>query len=203
MRENIYIEGSINKYLSDLAAKIPAPGGGSVAALAGALGVSLTIMVLNYTIGKEKYKAFETELKDKLDSAKELKDKLTVLIDKDVEVYKKVSLTFNSQDGTVKEKALKDAAAVPIRICNHSYQAMKICLEIMDKTNKNLISDIAVAAQLLDAAYHSALYNIKINLKNIKDKEFVFNIKKATYMQTKDIMKIKKSIIEFSTKEFK
>lgn len=203
MEKDIYIEGSINKYLADLAAKMPAPGGGSAAALAGALGVSLAIMVLNYTIGKEKYKEFEIELKDKLDAAKELKDKITALIDKDVQAYKKLSLTFSSQDGTVKEKALKDAAAVPIQICNHSYQAIKLCREIMDRTNKNLISDIAVAAELLSSAYYSALYNVKINLKSIKDTEFVSNINKATNEQAKDIANIKKSIINFTTKELK
>jgi len=203
MEKDIYIEGSVNRYLSDLAAKMPAPGGGSAAALTGALGVSLVIMVLNYTIGKEKYKEFEAELKDKLSAAKELKDKITVLIDKDVQAYEKLSLTFNSQDGTVKEKALKDAAAVPIQICNHSYQAIKLCREIMDKTNRNLISDIAVAAELLSSAYYSALYNVKINLKSIKDKEFVSNINKATSEQSKDIANIKKGIINFSTKELK
>jgi formiminotetrahydrofolate cyclodeaminase len=160
-------------------------------------------MVLNYTIGKEKFKEFEGELKSALDSAKDLKEKLTALIDKDVEAYKAVSVTFNSQDLTVKEKALKDAAGVPIEICSSSFQSMKLCCGIMDKTNKNLISDIAVAAELLSSAYYSALYNVKINLNSIKDKEFVSHIKDAIDAQTKDIVKIKKEIIKFSTKELK
>jgi len=203
MKDEIYIAGSINKYLDDLAAKMPAPGGGSAAALAGALGVSLVIMVLNYTIGKEKFKEFEAELSNALNSAKELKEKLTALIDKDVEAYKAVSATFNSQDSTVKEKALKDAAGVPIEICNSSFHSMKLCCGIMDKTNKNLISDIAVAAELLSSAYYSALYNVKINLNSIKDKEFVSHIKNAMSGQIKDIVKTKKEIIKFSTKELK
>lgn len=203
MEDDSYIQGSINKYLDDLSAKLPAPGGGSAAALAGALGVSLVIMVLNYTIGKEKYREFENELKDKLNLAKELKDRLTELIDKDVQAYKKASLGFNSQDNTVKEKSLKDASGVPIQICNNSFQAMKLCFEILGKTNKNLISDIAVAAELLETSYNSALYNIKINLKGIKDEDFVSNINKAMSAQTKDIVKIKKNIINFSTKELR
>jgi formiminotetrahydrofolate cyclodeaminase len=200
MEDDIYIQGSLNKYLDDLAAKMPAPGGGSASALTAALGVSLVIMVLNYTIGKEKFKEFEGELNDALNSAKDLKEKLTLLIDKDVQAYKALSETFKSQDGTVKEKALKDAAGVPIEICNYSFQAMKLCCGIMDKTNKNLISDIAVAAELLSSAYYSALYNIKINLNSIKDADFVSNIRKATDAQTKDIVKIKKNIIDFSNK---
>ena len=58
----MYIEDSLKKYIDDLSAKLPAPGGGSAAALTGALGVSLILMVLNYTVGKEKYKKFEEEL---------------------------------------------------------------------------------------------------------------------------------------------
>ena len=197
----MYISESITKYLDDLSAKLPAPGGGSVAALTGALGVSLILMVLNYTIGKEKYKEFEEELKGVLESAKELKKKLSTLIDRDVEAYKRLSATFKSQDGTIKEKALRDAAGVPIEICNCSFEAIKLCQEVMDKTNKNLITDIGVAAELLESAFNSALFNIKINLKGVRDKDFVVNIKKAIDPHTKEVAKIKQSIINFINKE--
>ena len=123
----MYIDDSIKKYIDDLAAKLPAPGGGSAAALTGTLGVGLILMVLNYTIGKEKYKKFEAELNQALAASKDLKKKLSLLIDRDVEAYKKVSATFSSEDGTIKEKSLKDAASVPIEICNCCYQAIKRC----------------------------------------------------------------------------
>ncbi|MFH1621652.1 MAG: cyclodeaminase/cyclohydrolase family protein [Candidatus Omnitrophota bacterium] len=197
----MYIDDSVKKYIDDLSAKLPAPGGGSAAALAGTLGVSLILMVLNYTVGKEKYKKFEEELNQALAAAKELKKKLSMLVDKDVEAYKKVSSTFNSQDGTIKEKTLKDAAGVPIEICNCSYETLKICRSIMDKTNKNLISDIGVAAEFLEAAYNSALLNIKINLKGIKDKEFSTNIAKAIDPQIEEVADIKEAIIEYVEKE--
>ena len=193
----MYIDSNIRKYLDDLSAKLPAPGGGSAAALTGALGVSLILMVLNYTIGKEKYKEFEEELKGALESAKELKKKLSLLIDRDVEVYKRLSATFKSQDGTVKEKALRDAAGVPIEICNCSFEAIKLCQEVMDKTNKNLITDIGVAAELLESAFNSAVFNVDINLKSIKDKDFVINVRKAIDPQKKEVVKIKQSIIKF------
>ena len=197
----MYIDECIKKYVDDLSAKMPAPGGGSAAALAGALGVSLILMVLNYTVGKEKYKKFEEEMNQALTSIKDLKKKLSLLIDKDVEAYKKVSSTFDSGDGTIKEKTLKDAAGVPIEICNCSYQAIKLCRNIMDKTNKNLITDIGVAAEFLEAAYNSALMNIKINLKGIKDKEFGANIAKAIDPQIKEVADIKDAIIEYVEKE--
>lgn len=193
----MYIEDSLKKYIDDLSAKLPAPGGGSAAALTATLGVSLILMVLNYTVGKEKYKKFEEELNPALVKAKDLKKKLAILIDKDVEAYKKVSLTFSSKDGTIKEKSLKDAAGVPIEICNCSYEAMKLCHKVMDKTNKNLISDIAVAAEFLEAAYNSALFNIRINLKDIKDKEFSSNIAKAIEPQIEEVVEFKETIINF------
>ena len=197
----MYFENSIKQYVDDLSAKLPAPGGGSAAALIGTLGVSLILMVLNYTVGKEKYKKFEAELNQALTTAKELKKKLAILIDKDVEAYKKVSSTFDSGDGTIKEKTLKDAATVPIEICNWSYEAIKLCHGIMDKTNKNLITDIAVAAEFLEAAYNSALYNIKINLKGIKDNEFSLNIAKVIEPQIEEVADIKDKIIEFVNEE--
>ena len=67
----------------------------------------------------------------------------------------------------------------------------------MDKTNKNLISDIAVAAEFLEAAYNSALFNIKINLKDIKDKAFSSNIAKAIEPQVEEAIELKETIINF------
>lgn len=180
---------------------MPAPGGGSAAALTGALAVSLMEMVLNYTVGKDKYREFEPELSQALKLSQELKQKLSVLIDKDVEAYQKLSAVLNSQDNIAKEKALKDAAGVPMEICNYSYEAMKLCRSIMDKTNKNLITDIGVAAALLEAAYESALFNININLKGIKDKEFNSRIKKVIAPQAKEMAKIKQTIIKFVNAE--
>lgn len=193
----MYIDEPLKKYIEDLSAKLPAPGGGSAAALAGALGVSLLAMVLHFTIGKERYKQYADELADAFESAKELKRKLSQLIDEDVQVYNKVSETFKSGDGTIKEKSLKDAAAVPIEICNSCYRALKLGARIMDKTNVNLASDIGVAAELLTAAYNSALFNVNINLKSIKDQSFTSHIRAALQPQGSEIETIKKTILDF------
>jgi len=197
----MYIDSTLKRYLDDMSARLPAPGGGSAAALTAALGASLVSMVLNFTIGKEEFRVFEIELRENLEKIKRLKDKLASLVDEDVEVYKKVSATFSSKDGTVIEKSLKDAVAVPIETCNCCYQGMVVCKAVMDKTNKNLISDIGVAAELLLSAYNSAIFNIDINLKGIIDREFSSNIKKVIKPQTKEIQKLKKEITGFVNKE--
>ncbi len=90
----MYIEQSLKKYLDDLGAKLPAPGGGSASALVGAVGISLLEMVGNFTIGKEKYKEFEKELKEILDRLKKIRTRLQELIDEDVKVYRKVSEAY-------------------------------------------------------------------------------------------------------------
>ncbi|MFB0526548.1 MAG: cyclodeaminase/cyclohydrolase family protein, partial [bacterium] len=86
-----YRSERLEKYVDDLAAKLPAPGGGSVVALVGALGVGLLSMVSNFTLGKEKYKQSEEEIKKILDRSEDLRKRLTELVDEDIRVYDKVS----------------------------------------------------------------------------------------------------------------
>jgi len=193
----LYIDEPFKKYIDDLSAKLPAPGGGSAAAATAAFGASLIAMVLHYTIGKEKYKKYERKLSECLEQVKDIKHRLCQLIDDDVEVYKKVSETFKSHDGTIKEKSLKDAAGVPIEICTCCHKALRICREVMDKTNANLLSDIGVAAELLAASYNSALFNVFINTKSIKDKNFTGPIEEAIEPQKKEVEEIKQTILDF------
>ena len=77
-------QDNLKKYLDDLAARLPAPGGGSAAALTAAAGAALISMVANFTIGKEKYKSAEEEIGNVLSSAEDLRRKLTNLVDEDV-----------------------------------------------------------------------------------------------------------------------
>lgn len=181
-------QDSLKKYLDDLAAKLPAPGGGSAAALTAATGVALISMVANFTIGKEKYKSVEEEIRKILSSSEDLRQKLINLVDEDVTAYKKLSGAYklpkdSPEDKRKREQAmqegLKEAMATPLEVCKLSHQAVKLCPVMSEKGNANLISDVGVAVALLASAFQSALLNVEINLKSIKDNEFILKIREV------------------------
>jgi len=127
----LYIEQSIKKYLEDLSAKLPAPGGGSVAALTGALAGGLISMVCNFTIGNPKFPDLQqNECMGILSSAGSVREELCRLIDEDVRVYGKVSIAYKLPKDTEEQKAkraiviqevLKEAMQVPEQILKLSY----------------------------------------------------------------------------------
>ena len=181
-------QDTLKKYLDDLAAKLPAPGGGSAAALTAATGAALISMVCNFTVGKEKYKSVEDQIKDLLSSSETLREKLMSLVDEDVAAYKKVSSAYSlpkdsPEDKRKREQAmqegLKEALATPLEVCKLSHQAVKLCPVMSEKGNANLISDVGVAVALLASAFQSALLNVEINLKSIKDNEFILKIREV------------------------
>lgn len=154
---NNYRDESIKKYLDDLAGKLPAPGGGSAAALAAALGISLVSMVINFTSGKPKYARYEKELKRSLEKSEELRERFSHLVDLDVLAYK--------------SKNMRESLNIPLMTARLIHEAVKLCPRLIKIGNVNLISDIAVAAVLLEGAFASAFWNVRINLKIISDKK--------------------------------
>lgn len=173
----MYCNKSLKTYLDDLAAKKPAPGGGSAAALAGALGCALLSMVCNYTIGKEKYKDVEKEIRKILSQSERLRKRFLSLVDLDVQAYNKV---FNSRKGrpAIYQKNLIRATMVPLEVCSLSAAAYKLCPYLRKKANKYLSSDVYVAKELLKSCFKSGEFNVIINLPQIKNKEFVSQAKK-------------------------
>jgi len=151
----MYLEKSLKDYLDDLAARKPTPGGGSAAALTGALGASLLSMVANFTTGKEKFKELEKEMKKILSSTEQLRKRLLELVDLDVMKYKEVC---NVRSGTKRQltKALKEAAEVAKQIEDCSEQALKLSFVLEKRGNVNLISDVRAAQILLKASIKSA-----------------------------------------------
>jgi len=168
----LYIDQTVRKYLEDLGAKTPAPGGGSVAAFQGSLGCGLLLMVANYTKGKEKYKEFEKDIVKAIDSLNKIKTELSDLIDKDVQAYTKLSEAYKTKDKQSIQSALKEALQVPLNISKAASSGLAIAEEMEKKGNVNLITDVAIAAILLDGAFYSGKLNVDINIVQIEDLTF-------------------------------
>jgi len=177
----MYIEKTVRQFTEALSSKEPVPGGGGAAALAGALGNALGSMVANLTVGKEKYKDVEPEVKQILQKTQELQEKLLLLIDEDAKVFSSVAAAYKMPKNTEEEKekkrqalekALKEACQVPIKIMEYSLEALKLQRRLADIGNKLAISDAGVGALLLKSAVLSGKLNVYINLGGIEDVEF-------------------------------
>lgn len=183
----------IKNFMDLLASNSATPGGGSVAALTGAMGAALLSMVSNLTIGKEKYQDVESEIKGLLKRSEKLRAQLEELIEKDVEAFNQLIAVMKLPKSNEREKkdreqkiqiALIEAARVPQEVAKKSKELIDICLDMANKGNKNAISDVGVGVILAEAALESAILNVKINLKLIKDesikKELTEEIQKLT-----------------------
>ncbi len=168
----MYISESVNKYLEDLAAKKPAPGGGSAAAFTGALGIALLEMVCNFTIGKEKYKNFEQDVTKDLTLLTDIRKQFSALIDEDVKAYSAIQDAFKSKDKKIIEDALKNGYDICQKICASAKSGLGIALDLSVKGNLNLITDVGCGAELLNAAFNSGVFNCEINLKGMTDIAF-------------------------------
>lgn len=173
---------SITAFLDDVASSSPAPGGGSVAALAGALGAALASMVCNLTIGKKKYAEVEEDMKKVLVAIEPLRETFTRLISKDTLAFQKVMETYALPKDTDPQKALrsaaiteatKEATLVPLEVMKHCIDALALAQEVASKGNVNSISDAGVCAQMLHAACEGAALNVKVNLNALNDADFV------------------------------
>jgi len=173
----MYRDNSLKNYLDDLAAKLPAPGGGSAAALSAALGASLISMVVNFTLGKPKYAQYEKELKEILEKSEKLREEFLNLVDLDVVAYK--------------SKNLRDALDAPFMVCRLCFEGIKLCLPLIKKGNVNLISDVGVAAVLLESAVASANFNIEINLKSLGDEKIAKSIRKELTQKRNSVKKMR------------
>ena len=191
-----YIKGSLKNYLDDLWAKSTAPGGGSVAALSGALGVSLLGMVINFTIGKKGYEVYNDDLLGILKATAHLKSRLEELIDEDVKVYLKLRDGLKLKEKTESLDVLyKESASVPVQVCKLAYDGMKACISVSDWGNRALISDIGIAAELFWAAFYSGKLNADINLNYVQDKNFIALTKSELVDMEKHIESLRTSIL--------
>jgi formiminotetrahydrofolate cyclodeaminase len=176
------VRKTINSFLDDLASSSPAPGGGSVAALSGALGAALTSMVCNLTIGKKKYADVEGDMKKILVESERLRSTFATLVGKDIQAFDKVMEAYALPKETDPQKALrsaaireatKEATLVPLEVMKHCIDALALAQQVASKGNMNSISDAGVSAVMLHAASEGAALNVRINLNTLDDPDFI------------------------------
>lgn len=172
-----YKTQTLTKYLNDLSARLPAPGGGSAAAMNAAMAASLMSMVVNFTLGKPEYSKYEAELKVILRKSNKLKNDFLDLVDLDVAAYK--------------SKDPRKAADVPLMVARLCYEGAKILPALIGKTNPNLISDLAVAAIFLESAFSAACFNVDINLKMLNDRKLIKAAGKELRLKAKSVKQIR------------
>ncbi len=171
----------IEPFLDALASNSATPGGGSAAAIIGAMGAALVSMICNLTIGKKKYADVEAELKGVLAKAEKLRRRLTGMIEDDVQAFDAVMAAYGMAKETDADKAargeaiqaaLKQATDVPLRCCHAAREVIDLAAIASDKGNLNVISDAGVGALAAYAALRSAALNVFTNAKMITDRTF-------------------------------
>ncbi len=153
---------TLTEYSRVLSLKVPAPGGGSAAALIAAVGAALLSMVANYSIGKGASKQAEKRVRDILRQTERLRKRLLELVDLDAQAY--LNVVRSRQASPQKRKAaLKAARQVPQEVCRLCYKAVQLSSDLVRYGNKYLLSDVEVALEALQAAFNSAKINVEIN----------------------------------------
>lgn len=210
--ESSLLDFNLWEFTNELSVDSPAPGGGSTAALCGALSASLSSMVSNLTVGKKEYENVQKDVKELAVNAQSLKDEFLRDVDLDTLAFNKLMEAYRLPKKTEElkkeraqavEEALKEATLVPFGVLEKSIKALDMAREIALKGNKNSLSDAGVAGLAAQAAAEGAYYNIKINLPNLQDNEFKSKIKKQAASLKKKAVKLGDELREIIEKELK
>jgi formiminotetrahydrofolate cyclodeaminase len=169
------IDASVRAFIERLASAAPTPGGGSAAALAGALAAGLTAMVARLSMGR----GGDDELLDQsVRTAEQAAATLVALVDRDAEAFDRVISAMRLPRGADQEKkdrraavqdGLQNAAAIPLATAEQAVLVLALTPDLARTGNPNAVSDVGVAALLAHAAVRGALLNVAMNLKSITD----------------------------------
>ena len=173
------VSESVSGFLASVASSNPVPGGGSVAAHAGALAAALAQMVAGLTIGKKKYAAVDSEMKEAALKAVALGHQLATLVKRDAEAYALVSEAYKlpkepaeaaARRSETVTNALLKAAEVPLETARAAVEVAQLAALVAEKGNTNAVTDAGVAALLAAAAAKGAAYNVRVNVQALEDK---------------------------------
>lgn len=195
---------TLKAFLEETASKAPVPGGGSIAAMSAATAAALTEMVANLTIGKKGYDDVQEEMTELASTLVSVREEFIKDIDRDADAFNKVMDAFKLPKDTEEEKSarrnaiqdgMKTAANVPLEVAKNAFEIMEFASKVVDKGNKNAVTDGAVAAMMARTAVLSALFNVKINLGSIKDEEFVKRVSAEVAELESNVQKTEKEIL--------
>lgn len=190
-----FFNKSLREVIEESASNAPTPGGGSVSAVVACFGVAMTAMVCNLTLGKEKYKEVEPQVKEILNTTGGLLNRLEELVKADMESFDSFMAAYRLPKGTEEEKAVREAAVqkalksstdTPMEIARVCLKALKVTEQLSKIGNKMAISDAGVAALAAEAALNGVLLSADANIPSISDRDYVNRIvdeKKALVME--------------------
>ena len=191
---------SVQEFIAELSSGNPTPGGGSVAALCGALAAALSTMVANLTVDREKYGQTRKSMEEVRMTAATLSTRFLALMQEDSDTYQKVMAAFElpreteaqitSRQAAI-EEAMKKAAAVPLETLRASEELIRVARDAVRGGNPNAITDAAAAVQLANTTAVVASYNVQINISRIKDQAFVAKCEK----EVTEILKRQEALI--------
>jgi glutamate formiminotransferase / formiminotetrahydrofolate cyclodeaminase len=170
---------SVSGFLASVASSNPVPGGGSVAAHAGALAAALAQMVAGLTVGKKKYAFVDSEMKEVALKAVALGNTLTSLVKRDADAYASVSDAYKlpkepadlaARRAETITRALLKAAEVPLETARAAVEVAQLAVVVGEKGNANAVTDAGVAALLAEAACKGAAFNVRVNVQALDDK---------------------------------
>lgn len=180
------IDLNLKEFNNEIDSASPAPGGGSVSALASSIGVSLSRMVGHLTVGKKKFRALDDEVQMKFKDIEEeylhIKNELISLVDKDTDAFNLIMAGFKFPKETDEQKKVRkqkilegtiEAIKVPYRVAELSFNALKNMEYILKYGNKNTLSDIGVSTLMIYTGLEGAILNVKINIPGLVDQSMI------------------------------
>lgn len=203
------IQMKINEFLEELGSNSPAPGGGSISALAGALGGALTSMVCRLTVDNSKYAEVQSEVAAILSEADSLVSELTRCVDADTEAFNKVMAAYKLPKATEDEKierskaiqqAIIYATELPLAVAKSCLKVLSMAVRVLAIGNSNAASDAAVAGLMAHAGLHGALYNVKINLGSVKNLELQNDIQSKVSVIVKEDESLHNELVALASK---
>ena len=181
MAQQPLLDLTVGQFLDELASGAATPGGGSAAALSGAMAAGLIAMVCNLSIGKKQYAAFEAEAQSILERAATLRATLQQLAQEDIDVFNRLMAAYRLPRETEADAAARKAAVqrmtrlateVPLRTARAIADLLPLLAPLVRQGNRTAVSDVGAAAFLIQAAIPMALLNVEINLPAIEDQQF-------------------------------